>query len=203
MMQADIEFTWWRERNPRNYDEWGPALPPRRSLVDVVIRKQEPLIRAKGASLERYQPLKEFPDLFERFAKVQSQNDAAKFIRTFGPLTARGWQDGEGDSLLLAMSQAHNMKASHLHVGFVVSSLDAKLVADHNGIRLRVEPPDLLSALWLQFADAAAKGLANRCKQCGALFATGPDAGRRRGAEFCSIECKSKFHSLVRSRKRA
>ena len=203
MMQADIEFTWWRERNPRNYDEWGPALPPRRSLVDVVIRKQEPLIRAKGASLERYQPLKEFPDLFENSPRSNPKTTQRSLLGHSVRLLLGDGRMARATVFLLAMSQAHNMKASHLHVGFVVSSLDAKLVADHNGIRLRVEPPDLLSALWLQFADAAAKGLANRCKQCGALFATGPDAGRRRGAEFCSIECKSKFHSLVRSRKRA
>jgi hypothetical protein len=199
-MQADIDFTWWRERNPRDYVEWGPALPAKPSFVDIVIRQQEPRIKTKGVCLEQYRPLEEFPDLFAWFAKLRSQADAAKFIRTFGPLTIRGMQDGEGDSILIALGQARNIRDSHLHVGLAVSSLDAKLVADHNGFSLRVEPPDLLSALWLQFADATARGLAIRCERCGALFATGPDAGRRRGAKFCSIECKSKHHSLKRSR---
>jgi hypothetical protein len=201
-MQADIDFSWWRERNPSDYAEWGPPLPKvgLPSFYDVVVGGLEPRIKAKGVCLERYQPLQEFPDLFARFAKLKSQADAAKFIRTFGPLTADGLQGGDGDRLLHALSQAHNIRGEHLHVGFVVTSLDAKLRADHDGIHLKVEPPDLLSALWLQFAEARSKGLADRCKQCGALFATGPDGRRRRGAEFCSIKCKAKFHSLKRSR---
>jgi hypothetical protein len=32
------------------------------------------------------------------------------------------------------------------------------------------------------------------------LFATGLDAKRRKGAKFCSNECKTKFNSLKRSR---
>jgi hypothetical protein len=201
-MQADIDFYWWRERNSRDYVEWGPPLPlvGMPSMVDLVLNNQEPRIRAKGVCLEQYQPLKEFPDLFTRFAKLHSQAQAVKFIRTFGPLTARGMQDGEGDSIFLALGQARNIRDRHLHVGFIFSSLDARLVAQHNGLRLSVEPPDLQSALWLQLADATARGIANRCERCGALFATGPDAGRRRGAKFCSIECKTEYHSMKRSR---
>ena len=87
-MQADIDFSWWRERNPSDYAEWGPPLPTAGlpSFYDVVVGGLEPRIKAKGVCLERYQPLKEFPDL-SRFAKLKSQADAAKFIRMFGPLT--------------------------------------------------------------------------------------------------------------------
>jgi hypothetical protein len=78
--------------------------------------------------------------------------------------------------------------------------MNARLVGAHDGIRLQVEPSNLLDALWFQYAQASFKGLTNRCKQCDQLFATGPNAKRRRGAEFCSVECKTKFHSLERSR---
>jgi hypothetical protein len=90
--------------------------------------------------------------------------------------------------------------AGNLHVGMVFAQLNASLVAERDGLHLKIAPTDLLEALWLQFAQAVSKGLANRCKQCEALFATGPDAKRRRGAEFCSLECKTKYHSLKRSR---
>jgi hypothetical protein len=204
-MQADTDFSWWRERNPHDYVEWGPPLPTSGppSFHDVIALGREPRIKAKGVCLERYQPLKEFPDLYARFAKLQTQADAAKFIRTFGPLTDSGLQGGDGDSLRTVLSQASNIRDGHLYpsFGFVVTSLNARLTADHDGIHLKVEPPDLLAALWLQFAQAVAKGLANRCKQCDGLFATGPDTKRRRGAEFCSIECKTKYHSLQRSRR--
>jgi hypothetical protein len=200
-MRASINFTWWRERNPRDYVEIeAEAFRNRPSFVDVVLKGRQPRIVAKGICLDRYHPLEEFPDLYERFAKLHSKDGAVKFIRTFGPLTDDGLRGGKGDSLYKVLRQAESMAAGNLHVGLTLCTLEARLVAEHNGIHLQVQPSNLLDALWLQYADAASKGLANRCPQCKGLFATGPDAKRRRGAEFCSVECKTKYHSLKRSR---
>jgi hypothetical protein len=91
------------------------------------------------------------------------------------------------------------MAADNLHIGFVICNLNARLVADHSGLRLQAELTNLLDALWLQFAQAKSKGLANRCEQCGKLYATGPNTKRRRHTKFCSVECKTKYHSLKRS----
>jgi hypothetical protein len=90
------------------------------------------------------------------------------------------------------------MAADNLHIGFVIRNLNARLVADHSGLRLQAELTNLLDALWLQFAQAKSKSLANR-KQCGKLYATGPNTKRRRHTKFCSVECKTKYHSLKRS----
>jgi hypothetical protein len=200
-MQADVTFTWWRERNPRDYEEFKPeARREKPTFVGLVLHDRVSRIVAKGVSLERYQPLKEFPDLYARFAKLRSQDDVIKFIRTFGPLTEEGLRGGKGDNTFTALRQAESMAAGNLHVGLVFCELNAKLIAEHDGIHLKIEPNNLREALWLQFAQAASKGLANRCKLCGELFATGPDTKRRRGAEFCSVQCKTKYHSLKRSR---
>jgi hypothetical protein len=200
-MRAEINFTWWRERDPRDYVEIdAEAFRNRPSFVDVVQKGRQPRIVAKGIALESYHPLEKFPDLYERFAKLRSKDDAVKFIRTFGPLTDDGWRGGKGDSLYKVLRQAESMGADNLHIGVTLCVFEARLVAEHDGIHLRAQPSNLLDALWLQYADAAFKGLANRCPQCKRMFATGPDAKRRRGAEFCSVECKTKYHSLKRSR---
>jgi hypothetical protein len=200
-MQADVIFTWWRERNPSDYKEIMPEVRREKpTMVGYVLKGRVSWMVATGVGLERYEPLEKFPDLYARFAKLRSEEDVANFIRTFGPLTEHGLQGGKGDNLFHLLRQAESMAAGNLHVGMVFAQLNARLVAEHDGFHLRVEPTNLLEALWFQFAQAASKGLANRCKECGALFATGPDAKRRKGAEFCSLECKTKYHSLKRSR---
>jgi hypothetical protein len=111
--------------------------------------------------------------------------------------------DGPGDDLVVCLQMAECMADAdgplHLNLGLPVCNLDAHLVSDRDGIRLKIGPPNLLFALWFQFAQAVSKGQANRCRQCKELFATGRNTNRRKGAEFCSIECKTKYHSLKRS----
>jgi hypothetical protein len=201
-MEAEIGFSWWRERNPRDYEEINADAPFPSSFVDEIRDDKGHRIVAKGVRLEAYRPIDEFPDLFQLYAKVRSQEDAVKFVRTFGPLTEEGLPGRKGDDVQKVLVLAQAMAAGRLggEFGLPVCSLNARLVAEHDGIHLRVEPTNLLEALWFQFADAVKRGQASRCRQCKTLFTTGPDAKRRRGAEFCSIECKTKFHSLKRSR---
>ena len=199
-METEISFTWRRERNPKDYEIKNAGNRP---TFTGIIRDDWPRIRAKRVALDQYKPLDELPDLYEQFARIKSEADAIKFVRAYGPLTHDGLK-GKGDTIYTIQRQAESMAAGHLHVGLdvelVLCTLHATLAADHNGIHLKIEPANLLDALWLQFAQAVSRGLANRCKQCNALFATGPDAKRRRKAQFCSVECKIKFHSLKRSR---
>jgi len=200
-MQVDINFTWWRERNQRDYVEDMPEVRRQKpTFAGRILLGQVSRIKAKGVCLDRYQPLKEFPDLYARFAKLRSQEDVVRFIRTYGPLTEEGLKGGKGDDTFSGLVQAECMAARNLHAGMVICTLNTKLVADHNGIHLKAEPSNLLDALWLQFAQAISKGLANRCEQCGKLYATGPDTKRRRHTKFCSVRCKTKYHSLKRSR---
>jgi hypothetical protein len=205
-MQTEISFQWWRERNPKDYEIKNAGTKP--NILAVLHEDwpaNEPTIRAKRIALDPYNPLDEFPDLYERFTKIRSEADAIKFVRAYGPLTVEGL-NGKGDIIQIIQGQARNM-ARGWPVAYGLLGLPephvplyATLAADQNGFHLKIEPASLLDALWLQFAEAVSRGLANRCKQCNRLFATGPDAGRRRGAEFCSEQCKIKFHSLKRSR---
>src|SRR5262249_48236271 len=145
-----------------------------------ILRDDWSRIVAKGIALDPYRPIDDHPNPYARFAKVRSEDDVIKFVRAYGPLTNDGL-GGKGDTIFKILRQAESMAAGNLHVGLVLCTLNAGLVAAHNGIQLNVVPTDLLDALWLQFAQAQSKGRANRCKQCFRLFATGPDAERRRG----------------------
>jgi hypothetical protein len=199
-MQTDVDFTWWRERNRKDYEEvMVEARREQPSFVDQILRGKVPRIVPKRVRLESYKPLEQFPDLFARFAKLQSQEDVIEFVRTFGPLTEEGLT-GKGDNLFTCFETAKKMGAGNLWYDWPACTLAATLVRSRDGVSLKVEPACLLDALWFQFAQAVSKRQANRCRECKELFATGPDAKRRKGAEFCSVECKTRYHSLKRSR---
>jgi hypothetical protein len=68
--------------------------------------------------------------------------------------------------------------------------------------QLRLQPPTLLDAIWLQVGQAiVSKADLKQCNHCGKWFEAGAASDRRRDAKFCSRECKIAFHSLERSRK--
>jgi hypothetical protein len=81
--------------------------------------------------------------------------------------------------------------------------LSASLVPDPSTgeWRLKLAPPTLLDAIWLQFGQALTSNANLRpCDQCGTWFEAGAGSGRRADAKFCSDECRIKFNSLKRSR---
>ena len=156
-MQMEISFRWWRERNPKDYEIKKAGNKP---TFTGILRDDWPTIRAKGIALGPYNPLDEFPDLYERFADISSEADAIKFVRAYGPLTHAGLK-GKGDPIHIIQRQAESMAAGDLHVGLVLCPLHAVLVAGHDGIILQVKPTNLIGALWLQFADATAHRFAN------------------------------------------
>jgi hypothetical protein len=195
-MRAEVEivFTWRRERDPRDYEVIeGPrsglsgdalmALSPSSVETDRIV--------AKGKCLDRYQPLDEFPDLWARFAKITNREGVVEFVRAYGPLTREGLR-GKGEIIEDILREAESMRRQ------IVGD---RLYAQIDIGQLSVRPGNLRDALWLQYSKAKSEGRANRCRQCGRLFAKGPNAGRRRDAIFCSVECKDKFKSLARSQK--
>jgi hypothetical protein len=67
---------------------------------------------------------------------------------------------------------------------------------------LRLRPPSLLDAIWLQFAQAATSHKALRpCGHCGKWFEAGVGSGRRADAKYCSDRCRMEHKSLERSPK--
>jgi hypothetical protein len=107
-MEAEVRFTWWRERDSKDYTELNAeAFTEEPSVVfDAIINGNIPRIVAKGICMEAYNPLDKFPNLYEHFAKIRSQRDAVKFVKTFGPLTEDGLKGGSGDSIYTILGQA-------------------------------------------------------------------------------------------------
>ena len=86
-------------------------------------------------------------------------------------------------------------------IAMPLNRLIASIETDHKGeIRLKVRPACLLDALWLQLALAKSVSKFRECRQCQKSFMAGGGSGRRMDAKFCSIECKTKYFSLKRSR---
>jgi hypothetical protein len=83
-----------------------------------------------------------------------------------------------------------------------IGSLEASLTADTSGVlSFRVRPKTLLTALWLQLAQALSGGKKiSACLHCGEWFEAGPDTDKRFDAKFCSDEHRIAFNSLKRSR---
>jgi hypothetical protein len=68
--------------------------------------------------------------------------------------------------------------------------------------QLRLQPPTLLDAIWLQFGQAITSNAELRsCERCGKWFEAGQGSGRRKDAKFCTDECRIEFNSLKRSRR--
>jgi hypothetical protein len=91
----------------------------------------------------------------------------------------------------------------HVSGGIPLSGkLRASLAPDpvSGALQLKLQPPSLLDALWLQFGQAITSNAELRsCGQCGKWFEAGPGSGRRKDAKFCSDTCRIEFNSHKRS----
>jgi hypothetical protein len=64
-------------------------------------------------------------------------------------------------------------------------------VGPNERLEMVFAPPDLIQAMWLQFAQfACSQAQLFRCQCCGKPFQVGTGTGRRRTAKFCSNACK-------------
>jgi hypothetical protein len=64
-------------------------------------------------------------------------------------------------------------------------------VGPNERLEMVFAPPDLIQAMWLQFAQfACSQAQLFRCQRCGKPFQVGTGTGRRRTAKFCSNACK-------------
>src|SRR5262249_4858922 len=69
--------------------------------------------------------------------------------------------------------------------------------------QLRLQPPTLLDAIWLQLGAALTSNAElKQCEQCGTWFEAGVGTGRRADAKFCSDRCQVKHKSLHRNQKK-
>jgi hypothetical protein len=207
MPELSLDFTWYKDA--KGY-RLKPAKPlkrrPGQSILDAKlgdIREAQAEIVRKGGSLQRYRPLEVFPNLFRRFVEVAtSEKGVMGFVEKFGPLTHDGLR-GKAEVVAEVIDQAQSM--SEVLRGEIVAMPLSRLVAsietDRNGkIRLKVRPACLLDALWLQLALAKSVSKFRECRQCQKSFMAGRGTDRRADAKFCSVECKTRYFSLKRSR---
>jgi hypothetical protein len=195
-----FDFTWYKD--PKGY-RLIPARPQKRrpgqSFLDAIPGEPARIIR-NGGALQSYRPLDNFPDLFKHFINIpRTEKGVLEFVEKFGLLTY------DGDVVPAIIDQAEEM-AQVLRgriIAMSLNKLNAKIVADHNGMRLKVSPTCLVDALWLQLAQAKS-GPANfrECLQCHKLFMAGGGEERRADAKFCTDKCRIEYHSLARTRRK-
>ena len=186
-------------------------------------------IVGNGGKQLAYRPLDEFPTLYNVFAKTpQTPKGALDFVQKFGRLTGLGDGDDvrkvvsniEMISMALEMLAGRKLPKDKQGGPFeytistpsgprVVSGgiplrgeLSAWLAPDPTtgAWKLKLQPPSLLAAIWLQFGQAITSDADLRfCAQCGNPFEAGAGSGRRADAKFCSDACRINYNSVKRS----
>jgi hypothetical protein len=192
----------------------------RAASYEVATVKGVPVIRQIGKRRETYRPLEtEMSNLHLRFAELDYSPEAfAGFATAWGLLETPaaegamervdGWrrevQKMKGSISMFALKAAEpggilRLRAgSRFGVQFKATKIDVVLLSAEGGARptMVLQPPNLLSAIWLQLATAIAGGNSIRaCAECNKWFHTGiGDKVRRSVAIFCSEECKNRHH---------
>jgi hypothetical protein len=187
-------------------------------------------IIGNGGKRLAYRPLEEFDKLYNVFAKTaQNSEGLLDFVQKFGRLTVgpegddvrKVLADIEMISMVLGMRPGGKFPKHKQGVPFeyTASTAIGPVVVRAGGIplpsklrawlapdpttgawKLKLEPPSLLDAIWLQFGQAITSDADLRfCIQCGNPFEAGGQSGRRADAKFCSDECRVNYNSLKRS----
>jgi len=201
MPDLTFDFTWYKDT--KGY-RLVPARPLKRRLGQSILDTnpadvQPARIVRKGGALQSYRPI-EISGLFRRFIDMcHSDEGVLEFIELYGPLTHDGLRK-DGDIVPALIDQAKDM--SDVLRGRIIATplnrLNASIVTSSDGKpRLKVSPACLLDAMWLQLAQTKSVTKFKQCHQCGRSF---PISERRADARFCSVKCKTKYHSLKRSR---
>lgn len=174
-----------------------------------------------------YRPLEEYPALFMEFAYTEQTAEGVNaFADKFGllwwkPGDRRGlddelsiydwlkrirrvraavdfWQEGRERGSLgpLIEGFAQRTPAS-------VEVVLQPVLDDPMRAALRLTPPDLDSAMWLQFAQAVSNNTQLRCcARCPTWFAYGTGTGRRGSANYCSAACRKAAWKAEKERKK-
>jgi hypothetical protein len=182
------------------------------------IRKADGAIEAVSDRYQRYKPFN-VPALFVRFAKdtPASANGMLQFCNQFGIPEGIPPEAYPRDAIeprdvthyvavdVLLRHQALMRRALNLFEKNDPKALMAAFNAIEGASSARIElrqaedghlywcqvPPDLIRAMWLQFAMHASSGTKLfRCQRCNEPFIVGTHTGRRRTAIYCSNACK-------------
>lgn len=193
-------------------------MPPETVLTSDFLGEPARIVR-KGGTLQAYRPLDLYPGLASAFVTLtKTPAGLLDFIQKFGPLTHFGLDPKEGELVgelldqrrqmadLLEMLARAKKPGSLLNqwVDIQLPPVSVTVIADQESkrIRLRMSPPTLLSAIWLDLAQRLSGSRQLRaCQHCGQWFEVGQGTGRRLDARFCRDEHRVAFNSLRRSTK--
>jgi hypothetical protein len=187
--------------------------------------KGAPVIRQIGKQRETYRPLEtEMSNLHLRFAELDySPEDFARFATAWGLLQTPA-AEGAMEPVAFWRREVRKMKGciamfalkaaepggilragGSFGVRFKATKIDVVVLSAEGGAKptMVLQPPDLLSAIYLQLATALDGGSTIRaCAECKKWFHTGiGDKVRRSVAIFCSEECKNRHHYKQRKGK--
>jgi hypothetical protein len=172
-------------------------------------------LASKSDRFDSYRPL-EIETLFSIFAEdtAASAIGMHAFCNKFGLLGGsrrdlapmRGTRKSEGvagsvvlrehrriqSALFLFHQGNHSKLVRYWNSAHGVGLVRTELRAGPEGrLEMVLMPPDLMSAMWLQFAQyACSPAQLFRCQRCGKPFQVGTGTGRRRTSKFCSDVCK-------------
>lgn len=176
---------------------------------------------AKGGLPVRYRPLDDEPSLFAILAATEpTAEDVMGFAERFGFLRdepdrstdPESWRphieamrravDGiERPDYSIIEANFNAAAGSDVTHGFGFDQVNFRarsafnlrvgMVRGRERPALYIEPPNLLSALWLQIAQHVTSDRKfRRCLQCGTGFVFGSGTGRRRSGHYCSDRCR-------------
>jgi hypothetical protein len=169
------------------------------------------VIRQVGRGRDNHwEPLKHVPDLYLKFAELDGSGEACMdFAGKYGLLTTpakigaaervEGWQPEirKMKGLISMVGTVGTHTHSYRMIMRVTEVTVALLSGEPGGDvkpTLVLQPKNLLDAMKVQLASAAAGGVSlHTCAQCGRWFPVG-DKAKRSVARFCSDRCRLRFH---------
>jgi hypothetical protein len=221
----DIEFEWpvatcgYIVRKVR-LEPRAPTAPPIPLLAQPVSglfitpRCAEPTFRT-------VRPLAMNPNLYLQFAHLDDDPNAfADFATSWGFLFGWSYKQSEGEDVYTWREERRLLRRAFevaefdprglLHFAAVEPEDGERKIAPPlrttlvwtGKLALRLRPPTLVAAMWLQFLQAMTQGgEIKSCDHCGAWFERGPGTERGRKARFCSDVCRFGFHNQRRTKK--
>lgn len=191
------------------------------SILQTATRGEH-IVRA-GGELVPSRPLK-VDVLFWLFAQVRDSEGLRRFASEYGPLTARGKDENDGEDvapllgaakMMSAVLRAHQRESwtelrkllgQGLPLAAIGMPVRVALAIDKGAKapRLQLQCPDLLTGLWLQVALLLSAGGALRlCDHCGKPFIAGGGGGKRSDSQFCDPTHRRAFNNAKRDRRRS
>lgn len=164
-----------------------------------------------GRAALRYHPLDEYPGMFKEFAHCgETPENAKAFTDKYGflssldkPMSIDYWRNESARMFLAIDVWQIGLKNSDLRslieVFNIIEMAPTKVIFrqgwDAIHPALYIAPNNLLSAMWLQFAQAISLNTEFRkCLHCPAWFSFGPGTNRRKTAFYCSARCRRAAH---------